>query len=95
MAVQTDKIRNICFLGHGGSGKTSIAEAMLYLTGNTDRLGTSTLDYDPEEAKRGFSISLSCANLLWKDTKINLLDTPGTLDFAGEVSTALRVAAPP
>lgn len=92
MAVQTDKIRNLCFLGHGGSGKTSIAEAMLYLTGNTDRLGTSTLDYDPEEAKRGFSISLSCANLLWKDTKINLLDTPGTLDFAGEVSTALRVA---
>ncbi len=90
--IETDKIRNICFLGHGGSGKTSLAEAMLFLTGNTDRLGTSTLDFDPEEARRGFSVSLSSANLIFKDTKVNLLDTPGTLDFVGEVITALRVA---
>ena len=92
MAVSTEKIRNICLLGHGGSGKTSVAEAMLYLTKSIDRMGAGALDFDPEEAKRGFSIFTSTANLTWKDTKLNLLDTPGTLDFAGECKTAMRVA---
>ncbi len=98
MAVVTiDNIRNICLLGHGGSGKTSTAEAMLYLTKNTDRLGTPTAgntvgDFDPEEIKRGFSISMAVSNLMWKGRKINILDTPGFFDFVGEVVAALRVA---
>lgn len=98
MAVMdTKRIRNIVLLGHGGCGKTSLAEAMLYLSGSTDRLGkvpdgNTVCDYDPEEIARGFSLSASIANLTWKDIKINLLDTPGYLDFAGEVVQATRVA---
>ncbi len=96
-AVQTKNIRNICFLGHGGSGKTSLAEAMLYMNKATDRLGNTTAgntvcDYDPEEIKRGFTISAACANFTYKDTKINIIDTPGFLEFVGEVLTGLRVA---
>jgi len=96
-AVKTNKIRNICTMGNGGSGKTSLAEAILFLTKTTDRLGTpgagnTVCDFDPEETKRGFSIFASCASLVHKDTKINLIDTPGSLDFVGEVLTALRVA---
>ncbi len=95
--VDTKQIRNIALLGHGGSGKTSLAEAMIYLTGGTDRLGKVTdgntvSDYDPEETKRGFSLSASLLNMTWKDVKINLLDTPGYLDFVGEAYQALRVA---
>ena len=95
--VETKKIRNVALLGHGGSGKTSLAEAMLYITGATDRLGkvadgNTVSDYDAEEAKRGFSLSTSLLNMTWKDCKINVLDTPGYLDFVGEVSQALRVA---
>lgn len=92
----TTKVRNVCLLGHGGSGKTSLAEAMLYLAKATDRLGkpsdgNTVCDCDPEETKRKFSINLTLANLVWKDTKINIIDTPGFLDFEGEVETALRV----
>ena len=93
----TKKIRNIALLGHGGCGKTTLAEAMLYIAGETDRLGKVTdgntvCDYDPEEIARGFSLSSSIANFVWKDAKINLIDTPGYLDFSGEVVQATRVA---
>ena len=96
-AVKTDKIRTIALLGHGGSGKTSIAEAMLFLAKASDRLGVTTsgntvCDYDPEEIKRGFSISLATANYMWNGTKVNVIDTPGFLDFVGEVLAGLRVA---
>ena len=95
--VDTKQIRNIALLGHGGAGKTSLAEAMIYLTGGTDRLGkiadgNTVSDYDAEEVKRGFSLSASLLNMTWKDVKINLLDTPGYLDFVGEACQALRVA---
>jgi elongation factor G len=90
-------IRNICLLGHGGNGKTSLVESMLYLTGGTDRLGrvadgNTVCDYDPEETKRKISISMSVAPILYEGCKINVLDTPGYFDFSGEVLEALRVA---
>ena len=93
----TKQIRNIALLGHGGCGKTSLAEAMLFLTGGTDRLGktpdgNTVCDYDAEEIKRGFSISSAIAPVIWKDIKVNVLDTPGYLDFVGESLQALRVA---
>ena len=95
--IETKRIRNIALLGHGGSGKTSLAESMIYMCGGTDRLGkvadgNTVCDYDAEEIKRGFSLSSSLANITWKDCKINILDTPGYLDFVGEASQALRVA---
>ena len=93
----TAQIRNVCLLGHGGSGKTSLAEAMLYLTKGTDRLGktpegNTVCDFDQEEIKRGFSVSSAIAPVYWKDIKINVLDTPGYLDFVGEVRQSVRVA---
>ena len=95
--IETKNIRNIALLGHGGSGKTSLAEAMLYITNGTDRLGNVTAgntvcDYDSEEIARHFSISAAVAPVMWKDVKINIIDTPGYLDFSGEVAQALRVA---
>ena len=95
--INTKSIRNICLLGHGGGGKTSLAEAMLYITGTIDRLGkvgdgNTASDYDSEEISRGFSLSTSILNMTWKDCKINILDTPGYLDFVGEARQALRVA---
>ena len=96
-AIETKRIRNVALLGHGGCGKTSLAEAMLYITGVSDRLGkvadgNTVSDYDAEEIKRGFSLSASVMNVMWKDCKINLIDTPGYLDFVGETCQALRVA---
>lgn len=93
----TKAIRNVCLLGHSGDGKTSIAEAMLFVAGCSDRFGkvpdgNTVCDYDPEEIKRGYSISASVAPLVWNDVKINIIDTPGYLDFAGEVKEAVRVA---
>lgn len=93
----TDKIRNVVLLGHGGSGKTTIVEAMAYLSGITNRMGTVTdgntiSDYDKEEIKRGFSISTSVVPIEWRETKINLLDTPGFFDFVGEVEEAAAAA---
>ena len=90
-------IRNVCLVGHSGHGKTTLAEAMLYLTKATSRFGkisdgNTTLDYDKEEIKRGFSISLAVAPITWKNTKINFIDTPGYLDFYGEVAEGLKVA---
>ena len=94
----SSQIRNICLVGHSGDGKTSFAEAMLYLAKMTDRLGKSAegntvCDFDPEEVKRGYSIATSLAHLEWKGTKINILDTPGMFGFAGEAKAAATVAA--
>lgn len=93
----TDRIRNVVLLGHGGSGKTSLVEAMAYLSGATTRMGKITdgntiSDFDKEEAKRQFSIQTSVVPILWEDTKINVLDTPGFFDFVGEVEEAVSVA---
>ena len=90
-------IRNICLLGHGGSGKTSLVESMLYITGVTDRLGkpadgNTVCDYDPEEIKRQISISLAMTPVLYNGVKINVLDTPGNFDFAGEMQSGVRAA---
>ena len=90
-------IRNICLLGHGGSGKTSLVESMLYLTGATDRLGkpadgNTVCDYDPEEIKRQISISLAMTPVIYNGVKINVLDTPGNFDFAGEMQSGVRAA---
>ncbi len=95
--ADTKQIRNIVLLGHGGCGKTALGEAMIYITGGTDRLGkiedgNTVSDYDAEEIKRGFSLSTSLLNMKWKDCKINILDAPGYLDFVGEVNQATRVA---
>lgn len=93
----TDKIRNVVLLGHGGSGKTSLAEAMGYLSGITSRMGKvadgNTLsDYSKEEQKRQFSISTSVIPIEWEGYKINILDTPGYFDFVGEAEEALSAA---
>ena len=93
----TDKIRNVVLLGHGGCGKTSLAEAMAYLAGMTTRMGKVTdgntiSDYDKEEIKRHFSINTTVIPIVWGDTKINILDTPGYFDFAGEVEEAVSAA---
>jgi len=90
-------IRNICLLGHGGSGKTSLVESMLYLTGVTDRLGkpadgNTVCDYDPEEVKRQISISLAMTPVNYNGAKINVMDAPGNFDFAGEMQSGVRAA---
>ncbi|MBC7766079.1 MAG: elongation factor G, partial [Hyphomonadaceae bacterium] len=92
-----DKIRNVCMIAHGGAGKTSLAEAMLYIAGASDRLGKVTegntvSDYDPEEIKRKSSLSTSILPLEWKGDKYNIIDTPGYFDFVGEVMEGVRVA---
>jgi elongation factor G len=94
---QTDKIRNVALIGHGGSGKTALAEAMLYNAKAIERMGrveegNTASDYDPEEIKRQISISSSVLPFEWKDKKVNILDTPGYFDFIGEVISSLRVA---
>lgn len=93
----TDKIRNVVLLGHGGSGKTTVVEAMAYLSGLTNRMGkvadgNTISDYDKEEIKRGFSINTSVIPIIWGDTKINILDTPGFFDFVGEAEEAVSAA---
>ncbi len=90
-------IRNICLLGHSGSGKSALAESLLYMTGAIDRIGrnadgNTVCDYDPEEIRRNISISTSLVPLEYKGIKINVLDTPGAFDFAGAVVEALRAA---
>jgi len=91
------KIRNVCLISHGGAGKTSLTEAMLYNAGVLDRLGkvvdgTTTTDSDPEEIKRKISLYTSIAPLEWKGNKINIIDTPGYFDFVGEMMEGIRVA---
>ena len=96
-SYEMKRIRNLVLMGHSGSGKTSLAEAMLYLCGGSDRLGkvpdgNTAFDFDPEAIRRKISVSSTQAPLIWKDTKINVLDTPGYPGFTGEVSQAVRVA---
>lgn len=93
----TDRIRNVVLLGHGGCGKTSLVEAMAYLAGMTSRMGkvedgNTISDYDKEEMKRHFSINTSVVPIIWEDTKINILDTPGYFDFVGETEEAVSAA---
>jgi len=92
-----DTIRNVAILSHSGSGKTSLSEAMLFNAGAISRMGnvadgTTTSDYDPDEIKHKISINLSILPLAWKNTRINIIDTPGYPDFVGEVKSALRVS---
>ena len=94
---RTDEIRNVVLLGHGGSGKTSLAEAMAYVSGATNRMGSvengnTISDFDKEEQKRKFSLSTSLIPIEWEKAKINILDTPGYFDFVGEVISALRAS---
>ncbi len=97
MSYSVQNIRNVALIGHGGSGKTALAESLLYMTKAIDRMGKATdgntvCDYDPEEVKRQISISLAVAPVEFKGCKINVLDTPGGFDFSGEVMEALRAA---
>ena len=97
MALTTKEIRNVVLLGHSGSGKTSLAEAMLFSVGEIDRMGKVTdgntvSDYDPEEIARGSSVSLSNIGFMYHDHKLNILDTPGSPDFIGETMEGLRAA---
>ena len=90
-------IRNICLLGHSGSGKSALAESLLYMTGAIDRMGknadgNTVCDYDPEEIRRNISISTSVVPVNYKNVKVNVLDTPGGFDFSGAVQEALRAA---
>jgi elongation factor G len=92
----TDKIRNVALLGHGGCGKTTLIESLLYMTKATNRMGkvedgNTISDYDKEEKERQFSIGTSVIPIEYYDTKINFLDTPGFFDFVGEVFSALEV----
>jgi elongation factor G len=91
------KIRNVALVGHGGAGKTTLAEAFLFINGVTQRMGrvedgNTVSDFDPEEHKRGISTSLSVLPFEYEGYKINILDTPGYADFVGDVAAALRVA---
>jgi len=93
----TDQIRNVVLLSHSGAGKTSLSEAMLFDSAAIPRLGkvdegTTTSDYDPDEIRRRISINLSLLHCEWRDTKINILDTPGYADFVGGVRAGMRVA---
>lgn len=98
MAIyNSDKLRNVALLGHGGSGKTSLADAMVFNTGKVNRLGrvdegTSVADWDEEERRRKMSINLSLVPCEWQGYKLNVMDAPGYMDFVGEVVSATRVA---
>ena len=95
---QTKQIRNVAVLGHGGCGKTTMIEAMAYITGVTNRMGkvvdgNTISDFDKEENRRQFSIGTSVVPIEYNGIKYNFLDTPGYFDFVGEVEEALSVAA--
>ena len=92
-----ERIRNVALVGHGGTGKTTLAEALLFSAGAITRLGrveggTATTDFDAEENEHGISLSLALASFEWHGHKINLIDCPGYADFAGDVAAALAVA---
>lgn len=90
-----EKVRNVALVGHGSSGKTTLAEAMLFVGGATTRIGTveqgsTTFDHEPEEVSRGISLSLGVATVEWNGHRINVIDTPGSSDFVGDARSALR-----
>ncbi len=94
---ETSKIRNIVLFGHGGAGKTTLADSMCYIAGSTNRKGdvekgTALTDFTPEETAHKFSINLGVAHAVWKGVRINLIDTPGYLDFLGEVMAGVCAA---
>ncbi len=96
-ASSTEKVRNVVLVGHGGAGKTSLAEAMLFMAGQTKRLGSvdeghSTLDYDSEEIKRKMTVNLALAPVEHKGVKINIIDTPGYADFIGDAIAGMEAA---
>ncbi len=93
----TEQIRNVVLLGHGGSGKTTLSEALLHKTGATGRLGrvedgTTASDWDSEEQRRGISINVSVVPINFEELRVNLIDTPGYVDFVGEVISGIHVA---
>ncbi len=93
----TGSLRNVALIGHGGTGKTSLAEAMLFESGAVNRLGkveegTTTSDFDPDELKRRMSVNVSILPCEWKGNKLNVIDTPGYADFVGEAMSGLRAA---
>jgi elongation factor G len=95
--LSAEKVRNVALVGHGGSGKTTLAESLLYVAGVTTRRGsveqgTTLLDYEPEEVERGISLGLATATFTWNDHQINLIDTPGSSDFSGDARAGLRAA---
>ena len=95
--VPTERIRNVALVGHGGAGKTTVAEALLFVAGAITRMGrvedgTTVCDFDPEEHKRRLSVSLSIAPFEWEGHKVNLIDAPGYADFVGDVTAALYAA---
>ena len=92
-----EKVRNVVLVGHGGSGKTTLAEAMLFVGGAIKRMGsveqgTTTFDHEPEEVDRGISLGLAVATLDWNGTRVNVIDSPGATEFSGDARTALRAA---
>ena len=96
-SYKCNNIRNIALAGHGGSGKTSLAESLMYVSGGLDRMGkvadgSTVCDFDPDEIKRKISLNASLAYAEWKDVKINIIDTPGQFDFAGEMLEVIRAA---
>src|SRR5262245_36794717 len=96
-AYGANEIRNVLLVGHAGAGKTSLVEAMLFTAGHITRMGVveegnTVSDHDPDEQRRGISVSLAMAPIEWRDTKINVLDAPGTADFVGDLRNAIRAA---
>ena len=96
-SYDAEHVFNVALVSHGGAGKTSLVEAMLFRAGAITRLGSveegnTTTDFDPDELKRRMSVSLALAPLEWRDNKVNLLDTPGYVDFFGEVVQGIHVA---
>jgi elongation factor G len=92
-----ERVRNVALVGHGGSGKTTLAEALLFVGGATTRRGsveqgTTVLDHEPEEIDRGISLGLAVATFNWNDHQINLIDSPGSSDFSGDARAAIRAA---
>ena len=96
-SYRTEQIRNVGLFSHGGAGKTSLTEALLFTCKAINRLGrvdegSTVSDYDPDEVKRHISVNTSVAPCEWQDVKINLIDAPGYADFIGETKTAMRIA---
>ncbi|MCI0469283.1 MAG: GTP-binding protein, partial [Nitrospirae bacterium] len=95
--IETNKIRNVAIVAHSGAGKTSLTEAMLFTAGAIDRMGsiesgTTTMDHEPEEINRKISITSAVAYCDWKGDRINLIDTPGFINFLEDTRGCLRVA---